>query len=163
MRHPGRLRPSCPRMLALLAAISALPACAGARLHVHANGAEVPLSFSGSLPDERGNVYVLGHGLEDRGTFKVKATRVSVLYSSVPKAKLDIGPLVNEEVRRRGGDGVVQLEITSRLCALDWLFPLTALPFWPGCQTVVVEGRVVTKKSGAGPDLRPGGRGRTQP
>lgn len=52
MRHLGRLRPSGPRALAMLAAFSTLLACAGARLQVHASGAEVPLSFSGSLPDE---------------------------------------------------------------------------------------------------------------
>lgn len=139
-------RPSL--LLTLVAGLLGL-GCAGAHYDVKADSARYPISLSPSLPDSSGNVLYLGEELESRGTFTVEGTELGVFYNATG-GTVDLSEDVNREVKRRGGEGVVALSVTTSHCALNWLFPLTLLPIWPGCQGVEVKGTVVRRRA----DLR---------
>ncbi len=130
-----------------------LSGCAGATLSVAADRVTHPVSFSAGLPDRNGNVYVLGHGLVASGRLAFEAKRYSTFWSHYPRKTIDLSQEIDREIKRLGGEGVVQLSVTTRGCGINVLMPLTMLPVWPGCQSVRVEGVVVRRRPGAPPDL----------
>jgi hypothetical protein len=134
----------------LVVAAVALSGCAGARYEVRADSSAYPISLSPVLPDADGTLLYLGHGLEQLGTFTHNVSKLGVFYGATT-GTLDISELVNREVSSRSGDGVVSLTLTNEHCALNWFFPLTLLPFYPGCEDVTVTGLVVRARRPAAP------------
>ena len=122
--------------------------CAGASYSLTANQARVPISFSPALINEDGAILYLGEDLEALGSFSVNETKLGFFYAST-HGHLDISTVVNSAVKEYGGEGVVKLELVSGDCALNMFWPLTILPFWPGCQNATVSGVVVRRKSNA--------------
>lgn len=116
--------------------------CAGARYDVTAATAKYPLSFSPALPDESGAILRLGEGLDATGFLNIDTTTYGFFYGATGDT-VDISEEVNRQVKSQGGEGVVGLSLASTSCALNYLFPLMYLPFWPGCQGLTVTGRVV--------------------
>jgi hypothetical protein len=55
----------------------------------------------------------------------------------------DVGQRINAEVENCGGDGIVNVKISSNTGFTTYMHPLTLLPLWPSYTTVVVEGDVV--------------------
>jgi len=125
---------------------TALTGCAGARYEVAADHARYPLSFSPSLPDEKGKVVYLGHELESKGSFEFSTTQLGFLYGLTSAGTVDVSEKINEEVAKKGGEGVVALVVKNQNCFTNYLFPLPILPFYPGCQVVTVTGTVVSLK-----------------
>lgn len=125
---------------------AALTGCAGARYEVAADHARYPISFSPSLPDEKGKVVYLGHELESRGSFEFSTTKFGFLYGLTSAGTMDVSERINEEVAKKGGEGVVALVVKNQNCFTNYLFPLPILPFYPGCQVVTVTGTVVSLK-----------------
>jgi hypothetical protein len=129
----------------IISACLTLTACAGARYDFGADHARYPISFSPALPDDKGTILYLGHELESKGSFEFSTTQIGWFYS-VTSSTIDISDKVNEEVTKRGGEGVVALALKNQNCFTNYLFPLSVLPFYPGCQIVTVTGTVVSAK-----------------
>jgi hypothetical protein len=130
----------------VIVSCAALTGCAGARYEVAADHARYPISFSPSFPDETGKVIYLGHELESKGSFEFSTTQLGFLYGLTSAGTVDVSERINEEVAKKGGEGVVALVVKNQNCFTNYLFPLPILPFYPGCQIVTVTGTVVSLK-----------------
>jgi hypothetical protein len=138
-RH--RLGASC----LLVAAVSST-ACAGTQTDITADRARYPISLSSVLVDEDGSPVYLGHELEEVGALRDESTKVGFFYGATGLDH-DLSDAVNQQVEKAGGEGVVNLAVTSEQCALNYMFPLTIIPFWPGCLNNTITGTVVRRKA----------------
>ena len=124
-------------------ALVACCGCAGARTEVVAPTATVPISLSHAVRDGDGTL-VPADRREVVGAFHDERTAWGMLYSVVKLTPTkDISSQVNGAVATSGGDAVVNLRVASKSCALNYFFPLTILPLWPGCTNVTVDGDIV--------------------
>ena len=140
-------------LLVLVAAASV--SCAGARYQVKTSGLKYPVSMSGALADAEGNLYVLDHGLDDIGKLKADYTSIGFLYGETG-SDVDISEEVNRQIEAVGGDGAVGVTIRTQNCGTNFIVWLAALPFYPGCMGVHVEGTIVKARRLGQPDLRVG-------
>jgi len=132
-------------ILGLAATMLVLVACAGTHYRISADRLKYPTSLSPVLPDGQGKPLYLGEDLQPVGEFSFKRTSVGYLYGMTGTA-IDLSDNLNGEVERRQGEGIVRLSLRAENCASSWFFPLTVLPFYPGCQDLTVTGTVVTRK-----------------
>ncbi len=152
MKIPGEgVRPRA--LPGAIAAAMLLAGCAGADYRISADRLRYPASLSPVLPDTRGKPLYLDEDLKSVGEFSFSRTSVGYLYG-MTGSPIDISDNLNDEVERRQGEGIVRLSFTASNCASSWFFPLTVLPFYPGCQNVTVTGTVVTRKPAAGNPAR---------
>lgn len=127
-------------------ALVAATGCAGARTTVAADRAEYPLSLSPAVRDADGTI-VSGADLERVATFQAKVTAFGMLYSAIRlNPRTDISKQVNEQIARAGGEAIVNLKIMSDQCGANFAAIIDAIPIWPGCAKVVVEGDIVKVK-----------------
>jgi len=129
----------------ILALGCAATGCAGAQTDITAKESRYPISLSGVLVDEKGIPVYLGHELEEVGILSDKATTVGFFYASTG-IDHDLSEAVNAQVEAAHGEGVVNLAVTSKQCALNYMWPLTILPIWPGCLSNSVTGVIVRRK-----------------
>ena len=130
-------------MAVVMGGVLALTGCAGARTHVVVASAEMPVSMSRAVRDADG-VIVAADRREIVGHFDEDRTAWGMLYSAVKLTpEKDISSALNEQVKRAGGDAVVNVSIATRQCGLNWFPVLNLLPFWPGCANVHVEGDII--------------------
>ncbi len=141
-------------LLGLFATALLLGGCAGSQYTISAHRLKYPTSLSPVLPDERGKPLYLDEDLQRVGEFSFSRTSVGFLYG-VTGTSIDISHNLNGEVERRHGEGVVLLSLRTEVCASSWFFPLTILPFYPGCQNLTVTGTVVARKPAAREPARP--------
>jgi hypothetical protein len=130
-----------------------LAGCAGAHYKVSADRLKYPASLSIALPDGQGKPLYLDKDLQRVGEFSFTRTSVGFIYSATGTA-IDLSDDLNREVQRRQGEGIVGLSLRSDACGSSWFFPLTVLPFYPGCQNLTVTGTVVTRRPAAGDPAR---------
>ena len=134
--------------LALLLAFSLVAAgCAGARGNVRFDSLEYPASMSGYLygPDDR---TLSPLSLQVVSEFEHGGRMWGVLYSWVPLTRsLDVSDAINREIEQAGGEGVINLSVTTDGCAINYIPALSLLPIWPGCADVTVAGEIVRRKS----------------
>jgi hypothetical protein len=139
------------RWCALLATV--VCGCAGANVDVVADKALYPISMSGSVRDNTGTLHD-ARSLKIVGAFDLEESRVGFLYSTATvRGKLDISEAINAQVQAVGGEAVIRLSITvDDSCHwVNELFPLNALPIWPGCVPVKIHGAIVRRKIVAPP------------
>lgn len=127
--------------------VFAILGCAGVRYQVVAPSARYPISLSPTLPDSTGTIRYPGTDLDTVATFSADYTPVAMFYSALSFLDVDLSDAVNRQVQGSQGQGVASLEVTTKACATNYFFPLTILPFWPGCQRVYVTGRIVRLKA----------------
>lgn len=142
-------QPAAATRLAMALLLLAVGACHGANVNVHANSARYPVSMSSALPDAEGKVLIIGYELQPVGPFRVDTTKYGFFYGST-KATLDLSDDINNQIERAGGEGIVQFKITTANCGLNYFFPFTILPFWPGCQNMTVRGIIVRRDDAKG-------------
>lgn len=69
-------------------------------------------------------------------------------YSMAPWIyKNDFSELINNEIIAFGGDGIINMQITSQTGFTTYMHPLTLLPIWPNFTKVVLEGEIVKHES----------------
>lgn len=136
-------------MVGLVVMSLMLAGCAGARYRISADRLMYPVSLSPVLPDGQGKPLYLNEDLQPVGEFSFSRTSVGYLYG-MTGTSIDISDNLNGEVERRQGEGIVRLSLRSGICASSSFFPLTVLPFYPGCQNLTVTGTVVTRKPAVG-------------
>ncbi len=146
-RYGGRMRSRA--LPGVIAVALVLAGCAGAHYGISADRLRYPASLSPVLPDGQGKPLYLGEELHPVGEFSFSRTSVGFLYS-VTGTAIDLSDNLNSEVERRQGEGIVLLSLRAGNCATSWSFPLTVLPFYPGCQNLTVTGTVVTRKRAIG-------------
>jgi hypothetical protein len=140
------------------ASLTAATGCAGARTSVVADEAQYPVSLSRAVRDEQGKL-VTHEQVTKVGSFKHTDTAWGILYSAVKlNPRTDISEALNEQVALAGGDAVVNLRVKSTQCATDAFVIFTAIPFWPGCVKLAIEGDIIkvqTTTSAAGTNGAP--------
>ena len=140
-----------PHSLRILVGMTLFVAgCAGAHYNISADRLIYPTSLSPVLPDGQGKPLYLDEDLQRVGEFSFRRTSIGFLYGMTGTA-IDLSDDLNREVRRRRGEGIVGLSLRSDACGSSWFFPLTVLPFYPGCQNLTVTGTVVTRRPAAAP------------
>lgn len=70
---------------------------------------------------------------------------------------VDIGDRLNEQIKAKGGDAVINLTATAAHCSMNNIFLLNWLPVWPGCVNAGIEGQVVrhVPRTGGAADEEP--------
>lgn len=124
-----------------------LSSCAGATAQVKAERARYPLSLS-SVVRQQDGVLLQERSLEKLARLNVSSNAVAIGYSHLPKGEVDISEEVNKQVRKAGGEAVINLTISAGGgCGFFNAFPfLNLLPFWPGCVPVSVTGDIVKRR-----------------
>lgn len=119
-------------------------ACAGGHGRLRIEGAHYPVSMSPFLLGKDGRVKSLHIDLQPTGSFEHKKRFWGMLYSWVSlTGDYNIAHSVNEQVEAAGGQGIVNLSIEGKQCAINYFFPLSVLPFWPGCTRTTIRGEIV--------------------
>jgi hypothetical protein len=137
------------RIRALVIGI-AVSGCAGVQVDVEARESKYPVSFTPTVPDADGQPLRIGDGLERVGSYRHESTEYGFLYGAT-HSTLDLSPSLNEQVAKAKGEAVARTTVELSHCAINYFFPLTLLPFWPGCSTVTVTGDVVRKAQAVQP------------
>ncbi len=142
------------RLAGIVLLALALPAasCAGGRGELIFDNLDHPASASGYLRDADGRI--LGQEEVDMvGHVRHKHRFYGMVWGLVGLERThDASGPINQQVGELRGDGVVNLTVTSKGCFLNYFPILSALPFWPGCVDVVVEGDVVRVGRGDRPE-----------
>ena len=133
---------------AVLTPVAATTGCAGARVDVTAARSRFPISMSDAVRDRSGELYG-PPSLQRLADFSVESTKIGILYSAVaPGSPLDISDAVNTQVTAAQGEAIINLSVTvSEGCAFLNSVPLlNALPIWPGCVPITIEGEIVRRR-----------------
>jgi hypothetical protein len=116
----------------------------GSRGLVRFNELNYPASMSSYLYGPNDDILAV-----DRDLIVIKRLRVEVNYPAIfyslapPMHARDVGKQINSEVGNCGGEGIVNVKISSHTGYTTHMHPLTLLPFWPSFTKVVVEGDIV--------------------
>lgn len=135
--------------LLLLAAVAVpLLGCAGGRGDVRFDSLEYPASMSGYLHGPNGRP-VSPKSLSVVGEFEEEARLYGMVFSWVPVTKtVDVSEAMNREIAAAGGEGMINVKVSSDGCVMNYMPVLSLLPVWPGCADVTVEGQIVKQKRG---------------
>ena len=137
----------------LLSGAAGSAGCAGATVDVTARGAAYPISMSGFVRDNTGALLDM-RSLKIVSGFHVEKTRIGLLYSGVtPRSTIDISDEVNSQVAAAQGEAIIRLSVTvGPSCNILNTFPvLNAIPVWPGCVPVAIDGLVVKRRPTSAP------------
>jgi hypothetical protein len=124
-----------------------LGACIG--MNVSASRVEHPVSASAHVFDE--NHAVLGdEHLETVHGFELERSRWALLYSAIrlSSGEWDLSDELDALIAQHGGEAITNLELHTRPCAINYVIPLSFLPFWPSCASFTVTGTVVRRRAG---------------
>jgi len=128
-----------------------LSGCIGSRQDIRFSSAQVPLSLSGQLLDTKGTA-VSGDELEVVGRLGASRRGWSIFWTFLPLRRIDFSREVNAQVATAGGEGVINLLITSEDGCTRSLnqAPFAALlPIFPGCTDVTISGDIVRRRQEA--------------
>jgi hypothetical protein len=78
------------------------------------------------------------------GNFEFRDKTQYIFFNLFAVSKVEVADVIKQELTKRGGDGIVNLSIESRLEPPDALFQLI-YPFY-GQRTVIIKGEVFKKK-----------------
>ncbi len=130
----------------IVALTSSAAGCAGATTQIAADTSRYPVSMSRGVRDADGSLLAL----EDRekvGDLLIEDHAFGLLYTAIDlNPKTDISERVNAEVQRTHGDAVVNLSVKNSQCFLNFVYPATLLPIWPGCVALKIHGDIIRKK-----------------
>ena len=135
----------------LIAALAGLSGCAGARPDVKFDTSRYPVSLSGTVMDRNGG-FLSPEERTTVGRFSSSKKGFAVGYSHANLNKVDFSDEVNRQVAAVNGDAVVNLEVgtTGSCMCFNMVWITQALPIFPGCVKVVVEGDIVRSRFSAG-------------
>jgi len=116
-----------------------LSGCTGARGSLRFDQLDYPVSSSGYLytPEAITEVVVV-----DQMYLSVNLWGIG--WSLIPlNGKVDVSDLINYRISAAGGEGIINLSITTDNCGINYVWPLNMLPVWPGCVAVGIQGDIV--------------------
>lgn len=143
------------RHQASIAILIALITGCGSRSYLSAKSAKYPVSMSSAVRGPTGEL--LGPDeLELKGKLSFDYLTCRMLWTLVPIKPLfgteDISDAINESVRSKGGEAIVNLTVTSG--ATVWTV-MTLVGVLPDCGKVQIRGDVVARKVTAPPAVPP--------
>ncbi len=142
----------CARGMKLFLVMVMAAGCAGAQFTLDAKSAAYPLSMSPTVPGPDGALLRIGAGLEKVGDFTFKKRAWGLLYSAIALSDMDVSSSANTQIKAAAGDAIVNLELVSlEHCVLNYLFPFSILPIWPGCQNATYRGDIVALQRAVAP------------
>ena len=121
-------------------------ACAGSKGNLRLDQLEYPASFSGYIYDEKQQPLRIGGGVKKVGEVTASKRVWAMLYGQAVLS--DDSALIrefNDEMRKTGATGAVNLQLESSACLLNHFFILNILPFWPGCTVLELRGDAIVK------------------
>lgn len=125
--------------------------CSGASTSIRFDGLRHPVSLSPVLYPEAQMV-----STKSLGRFERVRRAYGTLYSLISfDPNTDLSEMLEEEIARLQGVGIINLRVVSSGCTSNWIMPLNLLPFWPSCVHLSVSGEVVGLDSAA--ESAPGG------
>lgn len=130
-------------------ALAFLLGCAGGRGDVRFDSLEYPTSMSGYVygPDGRA---LSPKSLDVVAEFEHQVRFWGMLFSWVPlNGNVDLSEEINRDVEQAGGEGVINLSVTSEGCPTNYVPALSLIPMWPGCADVTVACQIVKRKTSA--------------
>lgn len=128
------------RLLVALCAV-ACPSCISADAWLTASDIEYPISLTGSIIDEQGNVYQPS-AVELHGQFKRSWRQWQ--WFDWDLNQVSLGAVLEKEIERQGGDGVVNLRVRV-VNSIEYV--TAALMIFPTSIRVTVEGDVIRRTS----------------
>lgn len=118
--------------------------CSGGRANLRLSELRYPVSLSGFLFGERGEILGKGSKLRVVRIFKYEKSYWNIGYSFLGFSdESAFDHYINKEIEIAGGDGVINLKVTSTGCLINSTPCLTFLPVWPGCTVVKIRGEIV--------------------
>jgi len=126
---------------ALLGLVLLAAGSGGSRSFIRADGADFPISLSGGLRDADGQLVADAR--------KVIVGKLDISYKAwsavgwlipIANRERDVSAEVNEQVRRAGGDGVIDVEVRATNCLWSYF---TIFGLLPDCSNVSVRGTIV--------------------
>jgi hypothetical protein len=135
--------------LAVIFAVSGW-GCAGSRGWIKFDELRYPASMSPYLYGPNNELLAKDRELRVIDSFSGEHHYWGVVYSLVPlSGTKEIGEQINRAIERAGGDGIVNVKVTSASNFMSEAFILNILPVWPSQTKVVVEGEIVKYEPGA--------------
>lgn len=129
---------------ALLLAVAS--ACAGAKGNVRFDSLKYPVSMSPVLYDSDGRMLYHERQLKSVDKFQYSRWIWSMFWTGlVFNREQDLSAPVNQKIEESGGQGIVNLTVTTSGCFLNYVPLVSILPIWPGCTVVSIHGDVVKK------------------
>lgn len=122
--------------------------CSGGRAAIKLEKAQVPISMSPFLYSEDGKVLVKSKDLKVLGKFEYEKRFWGILWSHVRLSDDDdVSEAINEQVKAKGGDGIISLLVESDYCGINAVPFLGILPIWPGCTKAKFQGDIVVEEA----------------
>ena len=116
----------------------------GSEGHMRFDELKYPASMSAYLYGPNNELLAKDRELQVIGRFSYKMNFWGTFYSGVPlTGTKDVSKEVNNKIEASGGDGIINVKVTSKPGSLTLYHPLTALPFWPSYTEVLMEGEIV--------------------
>jgi len=127
----------------LLFSCLALISCAGSRGEIKMNQSRYPVSLSPVIIDN-GRMYVESENVHYVTKINLESRKWSIFYTLIPLNNLDSVPQeMDRIIKQYKGNGIMNLSLSAKACKWNFLFPLNALPFWPGCTRILLQGDIV--------------------
>jgi hypothetical protein len=118
--------------------------CSGGRAAIKLEKAQVPVSLSSFLYSEDGKVLAKNKDLKVLGKFEYEKRFWGILWSQVRLSDDDdVAEAINQQVKAKGGEGIVSLFVESDYCGINAVPFLGILPIWPGCTKAKFQGDIV--------------------
>jgi len=139
------------RTVMAICGVLLLAGCIGSRQDVRFSAVRVPMSLSGQLLDDKG-APVSGDNLEVVGRLGASRRGWSIFWSLLPLRRVDFSREINAQVAAAGGEGVVNLQITSGdgcTRSINQVPFAVLLPIFPGCTDVTISGEIVRQRQDA--------------
>lgn len=124
-----------------------ISSCAGGRGYLRFESLEYPASTSPYLYGRSGQVVVEGKELSIVGKFTMEKKFWGMVYSLVRLSDdADVSLAANQAIKTAGGDGMINLTITTDACFLTGIPILPILPFWPACTIANITADIVKER-----------------
>jgi hypothetical protein len=137
------------RVILLLVATTFLSSCAGSRANLKLADLTYPCSMSPFLYGHDEEILAKDKNLQVVGQLNFKTKIWGMVWSFVSVSEVakdkEIALKINEEVSKLNADGVVNFEITTEDGGMNYVYPMTVTPLWPGFTHITVKGDIVTR------------------
>ncbi len=116
--------------------------CAGSKGNLIFNKLNYPVSMTNQIIFKQNSNYSVNNYIIYE-EFEVEENFCSTFYSHIAfHTKIDLSEKLNQEIYSKNGEGIINLKFYSKNHIVNYFWPLTALPFWIGCTTILIKGNV---------------------
>lgn len=134
-------------VLCMIALLSLSVGCSGARSHIKAQGAVYPVSFSPAIRNSDGSI-LMEDDLTEVGDFDFTYTTRRMFWKIIPLSRnqFDLSDEINRQIREKGGEGIVNLNVTHSQNWWTAFASIITLGLAPTSSDVELKGKIVKRK-----------------